>query len=146
MCRPGLLSSPSDNGKVHPVTFKRYILAFVLGATCASAHADPAWNWIWSSPHYDSDTKAAWWTAQGTVPVAVSGRQFKLRLVRGGSQFEISGAIQGHRVVARAVNLETDNDSVSFTGNIETKDGKTLIEVISSHGDFLGLKTADPSN
>ena len=128
------------------MTFKRYILAFLLSIACTSAHADPVWDWIWSSPLYDSNTKTAWWTAQGTVPVTVYGHQFELRLVRGGSQFEISGTIRRHRVVARAVNLETDNDSVSFTGNIVTKDGKTLIEVTSSEGDFLGLKTANPSN
>lgn len=122
------------------MTFKRCILAFLLSIAGTSAHADPAWDWIWSSPYRDPDAKTSWWTAQGTVPVAISGQQFKLRVVRGGSQFEITGTIQGRRVVAKAVNLETDTDSVSFVGNIVAKDGKTRIEVTSSYGDFWGLR------
>jgi hypothetical protein len=128
------------------MTFRSFILASVLSITCTSARADSVWDWIWSSPRYDADTKTAWWTAQGTVPVAINGQQFELRLVRGGSQFEISGTIKGYRVIAKGVNLETDNDSVSFTGNIVTKDKNVRIEMTSLDGDFMGLKTTSQSN
>jgi hypothetical protein len=127
------------------MTFKRYILAIFLIIACTPAHADSVWDWIWSSPHYDPDTKTAWWTAQGVVPVSIRGHQFKLRVVRGGSKYDISGTIRGQRVVAKAVNLDTDNDTVSFTGTIVMKDEKT-IELTSSHGDFLGLSVANSSN
>jgi hypothetical protein len=108
-----------DKSGISRIVFMALLLSVVIGGTPVWA-ADGNWHWVRVQPPGPTED---WEVLQGTANVIFNGRNFTTTLVsdtdRTWNHFSITGVIDGTRVTATEVKLNTDAGPLTYKGTIE---------------------------